>query len=242
MPRSREAQDRHNATRRRCTARARQAVFCMDYIQTTYTAIYNEATEFFAVLNTRNPDKVDLTKTEDYKRFKKIANGEENSSGEQLHFDVKTGLPTLKQPESQQAPGSKPFQAVQTSNYQHKSPEVPEPSLIETVQTTESPSTNQSCYGTVNKEVEPQIQIPLMTEHQVNKAMVSSQTLDITTEQEMLLPSIGEIPDKIIDEIIAQLRDDPDLSNMFQDMEFDSLGENLPDLPETTGFEKEPWW
>ena len=152
---------------------------------------------------------------------------------------------TLNQPESPQAPGSKPFQAVQTSYCRHKSPEVPEPSRFETVQATESPSSNEPRYETTNKEVEPQIQIPLMTERQVNKAMVSTQTLDITTEQEMPPASIGEIPDKIVDEIIAQLRDDPDLCNMFQDvefqMEFDSLGENF-DLPETTGFEKEPWW
>ena len=75
MPRSREAQDRHNVARRRCRAKARQAMFCMDYIQTTYTAIYNEATDFFTLLDSRYPDKVDLMKTDDYKRFKKKPTG-----------------------------------------------------------------------------------------------------------------------------------------------------------------------
>ena len=84
-----------------------------------------------------------------------------------------------------------------------------------------------------------------MSKQQVNKAMVSTETLDITTEQEMPPVSIDEIPHEMIDEIIAQLREDPDLSDVFQDldfqMEFDSLGEDI-DLPETTALEQEPWW
>ena len=221
MPRTREAQDRHNISRRRCRAKARQAMFCMGYIEATHTTVFKEATDFFTLLDSRYPDKVDLTKTGEYKTFKKICNGEELPSGELFYFDVKTGLATLNQPER--------LQAAQSS------PEIPEPARFETV---ESPSSNQPT--TTNKEVNPQLQIPLMTQQQVSKAMVSTQD-----EQEMPTTSIGEIPDKIIDEIMAQLKEDPDLYNMFQDLEFqtefEALGEDL-DIPQATGFEKEPWW
>ena len=68
-----------------------------------------------------------------------------------------------------------------------------------------------------------------MTQQQVSKAMVSKD------EQEMPTTFIGEIPNKIIDEIITQLREDPELYNMFQDLEFqtefEALGDDL-DIPQ----------
>ena len=241
MPRTREAQDRHNIARRRCRAKARQAMFCMGYIEATHTSVFKEATDFFTLLDSRYPDKTDLTKTDEYKTFKKTCNGEELPSGELFYFDVKTGLATLNHPEG--------LQAAQSS------PEIPDPVRFETV---ESSSSNQST--TTNKEVNPQLQIPLMTQQQVSKAMVSTQDerempttsigeipemVSTQDEQEMPTTSIGEIPDKIIDEIIAQLKGDPDLYNMFQDLEFqtefEALGEDL-DIPQATGSEKEPWW
>ena len=262
MPRSKDAQERHNELRRQSREKSRQAMFCMDYIQTVYPAICNEATGFFTLLNSRYPGKVDLKKTNEYTSFKKICNGEESASGEQFYFDIKTGLVMVKQTESPQAPESSPFETIETIQTSYcpapQSPEAPEtsccqapePSRFETIQTSccqapESPQTIEPSHQTTSKELEPQLQITLMSEQQVNKAMVSTETLDITTEQEMPPVSIDEIPHEIIDEIIAQLREDPDLSDVFQDldfqMEFDSLGEDL-DLPETTAFEQEPWW
>ena len=113
MPRTREAQDRHNISRRRCRAKARQAMFCMEYIKATHTTVFKEATDFFTLLDARYPGKTDLTKTDEYKTFEKTVNGGELPSGERLYFDVRTGLATLNQPER--------LQAAQSS------PEIPEP-------------------------------------------------------------------------------------------------------------------
>ena len=282
MPRTKEAQDRHNELRRKMREKSRQAMFSMDYIGMMYPEIYRETEQFFTLLNTRYPNKIDLRKTNEYTCFKKqISEGKESTSGEELYFNIKTGMVTVRQPENPQAIEPSRCETIEPSRC-----ETIEPSRCETIETSRCETIEPSPFKTIepslepqvkSKELEPQIEITLISENQVKKAThtsetlditmeqemppepqmeitvssenqdekatLTTQTLDITTEQEMPPVSIDEIPHDTIDEIIAQLRQDPDLTNIFNDidfqMEFDALGEDL-DIPETP--EQEPWW
>ena len=69
--------------------------------------------------------------------------------------------------------------------------------------------------------------------------------MQIVTEQETPPASIDDIPTDMIDEIISQLRQDPDLKPIFDDIqfqsEFDLLGEDL-DLSELNPLQDELFW
>ena len=302
MPRTRELQERHNELRRISRANSKQAVFVMDYIQSLYPEIYNEATGFYTLLKSRYPDKIDLKKTQEYMSFKKLLKEEELASGERFYFDIQTGMVMVRQPqnpnrfetiqtshssppESSQTPDPIRFETIQTSRSPApESPQAPDPSRFKTIKTSRSPAPessqtpdpnrfetiqtsrspapespqalDSSRFQTIQtshspspqihqKELEPRLRIPLMSRQETNKRTVSTETLSIITEQEV--PSVPnlDIPPEIIDEIITQLRQDPNLNDIFQDldfeMEFDALGEDL-DLPETSPIEQEPWW
>ena len=97
----------------------------------------------------------------------------------------------------------------------------------------------------VTKQLQLQLEIDLMSEQQVREATVTTQTLSVITEQEAPPISIGDIPVDMIDQIIFQLRQDPDLTEIFNDidlqMEFEQLGEDL-DIPQMNLLEDELFW
>ena len=111
----------------------------------------------------------------------------------------------------------------------------------------ESPSAKTTeTISSVSKELEPRLEITLIPEQQARKATtVTTQTLQITSEQESPPVSLNDIPSDMIDQIISQLRQDPDLKDVSNDielqMEFDELGEDL-DMPEMNLLEQELWW
>ena len=120
-----------------------------------------------------------------------------------------------------------------------------------------------STENTMSTELEPLLEIPLMANPNSNTTVSTSveqetlyateqiistcttQTIETTTEQEIPPISINDIESDMIDQIIEQLRQDPDLSSVFDDielqMEFDQLGEDL-DIPELNLLEQEPRW
>ena len=97
----------------------------------------------------------------------------------------------------------------------------------------------------VTKQLEPLLEIALIPEQQAREATVTSQTIQIMTEQETPPISFNDIPTDMIDQIISQLRQDPDLTEIFKDiefqMEFDQLGEDL-DIPQMNSLEDELFW
>ena len=58
-------------------------ILVSDYISIKYQAIYDECCQFYSSLNQMYPEKHDLTKTKEYKRWKnEMTNDESNESGE----------------------------------------------------------------------------------------------------------------------------------------------------------------
>ena len=90
MPRTREAQDRHNELRRQSRGKARKAVFIADYFEVKYPEIFKEAEGLFNLLDTRYEDKYDLRKTNEFQCFKQIIEGKYNMNGKELYFDLET--------------------------------------------------------------------------------------------------------------------------------------------------------
>ena len=247
MPRTRIQQDRHNEKRRQAQSKARQAVFSMEYIQIKHPEIYNEACEFFTLINSRYPDKHDLRKTNEFLCFKQMSGGKVCKNGKAtLYFDTRTATVVTSHSESPPVETShSESPPVETSHCESPSVETShcesppmETSHSESPQTTET--TASGC-----KELEPLLEIPLISTQQGRKATVTTQTVQITTEQEIPPISFNDIESDAIDQIIEQLRQDPDLTNIFNDieqqMEFDKLGEDL-DIPELNLLEQELWW
>ena len=231
MPRTREAQDRHNELRRQSRGKARKAVFIADYFEVKYPELFKEAEGLFNLLDTRYEDKYDLRKTNEFQCFKQIIEGKCNKNGKELYFDLETA--TVRKLESL---SNETAMCESLSNETAMCESLPDQTAIECESLPPE---------TTTKQLEPILEIPLIPEHLAREATVTSQTIQIVTEQETPPVSIDDIPTDMIDEIISQLRQDPDLKSLFDDIqfqsEFDLLGEDL-NLPELNPLQDEIFW
>ena len=263
MPRSRAAQDRHNELRRQSRGKARKAVFITDYVQVKYSEIFKEAEGLFNVLDSRYKDKYDLRKTNEFLCFKHIMEGKGNKDGKELYFDLETASVSVRKLESLPAETvveceSLPAETVVECESLPAETVVECESLpAETVMECESlptenvtecenlPAETVTELSPVTKQLEPLLEIALIPEQQAREATVTLQTIQIMTEQEIPPISFDDIPTDMIDQIISQLRQDPDLTEIFNDiefqMEFDQLGEDL-DTPQMNSLEDELFW
>ena len=124
-------------------------------------------------------------------------------------------------PESQQVESFENQQAESPESQQVKSFENQQAESPESHQT-ESPESHQAesreSHGWKDRM---QLKIPLMKYNQ-KTATVTTETLQIVTEQTMEQSDItvNDLTDATIEEIIQQLRQDPELYDIFNDMDF----------------------
>ena len=252
MPRSRAAQDRHNELRRQSRGKARKAVFITDYVQVKYSEIFKEAEGLFNVLDSRYKDKYDLRKTNEFLCFKHIMEGKGNKNGKELYFDLEMASVSVRKLESLPAENVTECESLPTENVTEcenlPAETVTECESLPTENVTECenlPAETVTELSPVTKQLEPLLEIALIPEQQAREATVTSQTIQIMTEQETTPISFDDIPTDMIDQIISQLRRDPDLTEIFNDiefqMEFDQLGEDL-DIPQMNSLEDELFW
>ena len=81
---SRTKRNTYVQTWRRCKRyERRQAAFVQEYVETKYHAIYDEVMKFYKSLNVSYPEKYDLRKTKEFKKWKKTILGhpKKKSSG-----------------------------------------------------------------------------------------------------------------------------------------------------------------
>ena len=67
--RTREQQDAHNRRRREIKQLGRQGIFTVKYLEIIYPEIYNEVSEFHRELKEKYPNKLNLTRTCEFKRL-----------------------------------------------------------------------------------------------------------------------------------------------------------------------------
>ena len=112
-------------------------------------------------------------------------------------------------------------------------PESPQHSPIEPESPQRSPIEPESPPQTYNDNMV--LRIPLLQSPQKTPPAIIAETISIVTEEITNPITLDDIPHEKVDELIKQLRDDPDLQNIFRDieeqMEFEELGMDI-DLPQ----------
>ena len=225
-------QDKKNLLRRQFRQEARAAIFINEYVKAKHEEIYEEAAAFYNYVNTIYPQKSDLRKTQEFKAMKLGST-----------FVVKQKNNVVKDLRQVYLP-------ITTTNQEnftviaYKDPQadtVPVttfPSTTEqadTVPVTTFPSTTEQA-DTVPGKDKPekimQLRIPLMSSH-VMTATVKTVTQEILEENplstvcnELLPPDIQpsldeEIPEEAYNQILAGLRQDPDLCKLMEEIEQD---------------------
>ena len=230
-------QDKKNFLRRQYRQQARAAIFINDYVEVKHQEIYEEAVAFYNHVNNLYPEKKDLRKTDEFKALKlgftfvakkqdKAANNPAQvylpiTTVNQENFTVITynNLQTTEQATAEQAT------AEQTTAEQTTAE-----------QTTARKTTAERATNKSQKIM--QLRIPLLpssvtteTVNIVTQEIVEENPLTVACNQlQDIEPTIDqEIPQEVFNEILAGLRQDPDLSKLMEDIEKD------PDLNSIVG-------
>ena len=264
--RSREEKDKYNEQRRSNKSKARQALFVAEYIQLKWFDMYDEACGFFNSLNVLYPSKYDLRKTEEFRQWKMemqgkaktsakrrvIYNNAESSSAATENFpqspvesppqspvESPPQSPVESPPQSPaQSPPQSPAQSPPQSPAQSPSQSPAQSSAeISPVQSPTVPEILQP----LNYNDSMELKIELLQHDKIKERTVTTETLQVITHQEEPL-TLDDIPPERINELIEQLRDDPDLRDIFtsveEQFEFEELGMNI-DIPESSPLEEE---
>ena len=217
-------------------------------------------------MNVLYPAKYDLRKTEEFRQWKMEMQGKaktsrkrrviysnaESSSAATENFPQSPTQPPPQSPAQSppqspaQPPPQSPAQTPPQSPAQSppQSPaQTPPQSLVQSpveispVQTPTVPEILQPLNYNGNME----LKIQLLQHDKIKKRTVTTETLQVITQQEEPL-TLNDIPPERINELIEQLRDDPDLRDIFtsveEQFEFEELGMNI-DIPESYPLEEE---
>ena len=201
----------HNERRRRVKQEGRKAIFCMQYIQARYPEIHNEACEFFTIVNQRYPGKRDLTKTCEFSHLKDQPGLTKNTTLLEPHLEI----PLI------------PKNTVSTPTN--------DPTTIETTTEEEIPpfvDMESEGFEKIIKELRQDPDLASVFDDIELQPVSAYTTIESTTEGE--IPPFVDMGSQEIDKIVKEIRENPDLASAFNDMElqleFDALGEDLPEL------------
>ena len=196
------------------TARVRENRVISSYIEFKHPDVFKEAKEFYAELNERYPNKKDLRKTNEFEW-------------------MRTGFPTKrfyprKRAYEKKKDNSKTGEIVDNMKLIITLMDRAE----KTVETTETTAkTNQKVIENVvdmsaDKEIEVSIEpaevIDSFTDISIEPAEAIDSFTDIPIESaEVIIETFPAIPDNAIEAIIKELREDPDLDQIFNEFDAD---------------------
>ena len=244
IDKKRMRQDKKNLLRRQFRQEARAAIFINEYVKAKHEEIYEEAAAFYNYVNTIYPQKSDLRKTQEFKAMKLgstfVVKQKNNVVKDlrQVYLPITTTnqenftVIAYKDPEADTVPVTT---FPSTTEQADTVPVTTFPSTTEqadTVPVTTFPSTTEQA-DTVPGKDKPekimQLRIPLMSSH-VMTATVTQEILEenpiSTVCNELLPPDIQptldeEIPEEAYNQILAGLRQDPDLCKLMEEIEQD---------------------
>ena len=194
----------------------RQNSLITDYIRHKYHDVYAEALRFYTGLNDRYPNKTDLRKVDEYKLWK-------SGVVPMLEQEPQPSRPVIPQNQEQESQPSRPV--------------TPQPSSPDSSEPEESQSHDINAY-----EDNLELRIPIHRYRTVKPVnSINTQTISIVTEEviqesaqesaqeesitvqipqvETLEPTlVEELSPDFVEEIINLLRKDPDLNNMFNNI------------------------
>ena len=237
--------------RRENRSKVRQALLISEYVRYKHFAVYQEAVNFYNEVNSNHPLKYDLRKTDEFKALKMGITGHpikitrKKQSHEPIPVTVGSSFTLICQqsasPEQRSECDEQPVSPERPTSPEQRS-ECDEQSVSPERPTSPEQRSEQG------KQKVMQLRIPLL------KPAVITQTLQIVTDEVLqenplqvaseeiaqeptkLYPSLHEeIPHEILERIINELREDPELQTIMtgieQDLEFKQLGMDL-DIPE----------
>ena len=209
--------------RREKTSEARQALLISEYVYNKHFNIYQEAARYYNELNKMYPTRPDLRKCDEFRAFKMAAKGAPIRI-RKYDKTCYTNIPVEIQPVEI------PVQTV----------EIPVQTVEIPVQPVELPV--QPVKPIPKKVMElkiPLIDPAVITETSIQtEEIIQENTLEVASEgiiQEetpTLYPSLTEeIPQEIVDKIIKELREDPELKTIMtgieEELEFEQNGMEL---------------
>ena len=220
--------------RREKQNKIRQALLVNEYVYVKYFNIYQEAAEYYNSLNRLYPSRPDLRKCDEFKALKLAANGAPIRV-RIYNKALYTNMSTEKCDETPVQP------AVETPV--QPAVETPVQPAVETPVQPAVETPVQSA-GRVPRKV-MELKIPLLAPAVITETL-SSQKEEIIQENILEVATEGiireetptfhpslteEIPQEIVDKIINELRDDPELQTIMTDieeqLEFEQIGMDL---------------
>ena len=231
--RRKELRDAHKTTMRR-------ELLIADYVQCKYSRIYAEAMQFYNLLNDMYPNKNDLKKTDEYRFWKKATKTASNFSpheeqpephGEQPEPHGEQPEPHEEQPEPHgEQPEPHEEQPEQTHRFQLRIPLIKYPLVTSETEEILSSVTPETGTEAAAIEVTPE-----------TGTLVAA--IEAYLEESAIQPFLHqEISPEVIEKILEELRAEPELHDMFKEIEeqilFDQIGMDI-DIPETDLLEQE---
>ena len=230
-------------------SRRRQSYFISDYVQAKYFHLYSEAAQFYNALNMIYPTKNDLRKTDEYKNWKRAINGEKlrkrrkqtqqyeniNESEPQTPENINESEPQTS--ENVDEPEPQTLESVDEPEPQTpENVDEPEPQTPENVDEPE-PQTPENVDESEQYTDRMRLEIPLFnykppsnnpTTVQVPIPAVYTQTVETITEEvldQTVIENnfVNQLTTERIDEILNELRQDPDFLHVFDEIEHNVL-------------------
>ena len=230
----------------------RQAVFIMEYVQLKYFDIFSEAARYYNELNTLYPTRPDLRKSQEYRNWKKDINTQIVRQCKQTTIQIYKNIDEPERTEISCEPQRTEIscepQRTEISCEPERTEISCEPQRTEISCESEHEDNNsESEYEGNNGEseyednsseperteinnrgnCEMRLEIPLIN-YKTKTPTVTTETLE-TCVEEVLDQSavetdlINELSEERIEQIINELREDPDLNHIFDEVEQDVM-------------------
>ena len=204
----------------------RKNALIADYVQHKHANIYAEAVQVYERLNERHPEKADLRKTEWYRAWK--SNVITIPPQEPAKLPEYEDLLELKIP-IQRYRTVKRSLTVTTQTEQPVTVEMTQEQPVTVEMPQEQPVT-------VEMPQEQPVTVEMPQEQPVTVEMPQEQPVTVEMPDiEPLQPTLcDEIPQDLVDHIIGQLREDPDLKDIFDNVDelFEDINYETDDLVE----------
>ena len=210
----RERKDKRNVYvrdwREKQRVQKRKTVFVDEYVRVKFSKVYSDAINFYTALDQIYPEKKDLCRTTEFRSWRAKLNKKDKKSTADIR-------------QSQQE---------STRNMVLNIPLIPLPSTTPpqpTANTVETqPETTGETSTTSQLDTPSEIQQPLATPPEIGAEF----TIEMPPIQpETPLETDEEITDRRIQEIIAELRDDPDLNGIFDDLQTNNQTDEGIEVP-----------
>ena len=216
----------------------RKTTFVDEYVRVKFTKVYSEALNFYSSLDQLHPEKKDLCRTIEFRRWRAaLTHGNKNNNkksttvthqAEQQRTDkMMLNIPLIPRSRSrpnpivETQPETPPETTDETTAESQLAtpPEIPveiQPQPLATPPETTDETTAESQLATppeIPVEIQPQ---PLATPPEIGAEFTVEMPL---IQPETPLETDEQITDRRIQEIIEELRDDPDLNGIFNDFQ-----------------------